>query len=262
MKCAHSILARRGLFLGLWSAFVLFSTLPPDIVDAAEEAVEFEKAAALRIEGKNRRAIEAFDRILSVYPDHVAALVQKGAALEDQGKWKEAVKIYRDALEIDPNNASASRNLQQLLSNRMMDTPLACPNPVKESLINRGLEALEGTDFERARQVFTLSRGLLPDDPRPLFYQAFTLEKQGKIHEALEVYEKTVEAFPDYTPARIQRIICLLASGERKLAQREAQKAREVLRDSPEARALRTVVKEPPPLGSDAPTQKPGEKSQ
>jgi len=260
MKRRHSILTRLSLFLGLWSAFILLSPLPPCAVDAAEEAVEFEKAAALRIEGKNRRAIEAFDRVLSVYPDHVAALVQKGAALEDQGKWKEAVTTYRHALELDPNNVAASRNLQNLLSARMMDTPLAGSVPAKEELINSGLEALEAKDFQRAMQVFNLSRGLFPEDPRPLFYQGLTLENQGKIQEALELYGKTVEAFPDYVAARVQRTICLLSSGDRKLAQRETQKAREALRGRPELRALGRVVNGPPVSGSDGPTRRLEEK--
>jgi tetratricopeptide (TPR) repeat protein len=261
MSC-YTVLMRYSLFIGLWSALILLSPLLPNPGHAAEEAVEFEKAAALRIEGKNRRAVEAFDRILSVYPDHVAALVQKGAALEDQGKWKEAVKIYRRALEIDPKNVSASRNLRQLLSSKMMDTPLSGPSPAKEDLINRGLEALEKRDFQRAAETFTLSRGLSPDDPRPLFYLGFSLEKQGKIREALQAYGKTIEVFPDYLAARVQRTICLISSGDRKLAQQEIQKAGEILRDSLELRALRRVLNGPSSRKSGELIQGPGAEDQ
>ncbi|MBI4964243.1 MAG: tetratricopeptide repeat protein [Desulfomonile tiedjei] len=224
--------------------------------------MEFEKAAAFRIEGKNQRAVEAFDRVLSVYPDHVAALVQKGAALEDQGKWKEAAKTYRQALEFDPENLAANRNLQQLLSSKMMDTPLGGATPAKEDLINSGLEALEARDFHRALEIFGLSSGLFPEDPRTLFYQAYTFEKQGKLQEALEIYAKTAETFPDHAAARIHRVICLLALGDRKLAQKEAQRARELLKDSLEVRALGRVTNGPWPSGSDAQTLKQWDKGQ
>ncbi len=261
MKCRRSIIIKHSLFLGFWSAFVLLSPLPPEPGHAAEEAVEFEKAAALRVEGKNGRAVEAFDRLLAVYPDHVAALVHKGAALEDQGKWKEAVKAYRQALELDPHNVSANRNLQQLLSVRMMDTPLAGPHPAREDLIDIGLEALEAQNFQRAMELFSLSRGLSPDDPRPLFYQGFTLEKQGKIQEALRFYETTTETFPDYQVARIQRVICLFSFGDRQLAQREAQKANEMPRACPELRALGRVINGASASGSDRPAQRSGDTS-
>jgi len=254
------MLMKPKLFLGFWCACLIVSVLRAAAVDAAEEPVEFERATALRIEGKNRRAAEAFERILAVYPDHVAALVQKGAALEDQGKWKDAAQTYRQALKLDPENVSASRNLQQLLSSRMMDTPLGCPNPAKEDLINSGLRALEEKDLNRAIEVFSLSKGLFPDDPRPTFYWACTLEKQGKVREALELYEKTVQHFPDYAPAWAHKIISLLSSGDRKLAQKETEKAREALSDSPELRALVGLVGGAGSYGPDPTTDKSGNK--
>jgi tetratricopeptide (TPR) repeat protein len=219
---------------------------------AAGEVTDFEKGLTLRIEGKNAQAIEAFKRVLADSPTHVRAFVQMGAALEDQGKWKEAVQAYRRALEIDPRDGSAIRNLAQLVSSRSMDTPIQAPNPSKEDLLRNGLRALESKDFDKASQTFRLSRGLFPADPRPLFYSAFTLEQQGKLSAAIALYERSVESFPDYIPARINLIVALISAGDREKAGAQAQKALDIMPDNPRVRYLARLLGKASPLESKA----------
>lgn len=204
----------------------------------AQELSDYEKGVALRIEGKNAQALEAFRKVLADSPGYVRALVQMGAVLEDQGKWKEAAQAYRRALEVDPRDGSAIRNLAQLGSSRSMDTPIQAPNPSKEDLLRRGLQALESKDFDKASEIFRLSRGLFPNDPRPLFYSAFTLESRGKISAAIALYKRSVESFPDYIPARINLIVALISAGDRAKAGGQAQKALDIMPDNPRARYL------------------------
>ena len=208
----------------------------------AEEGSDFEKGVALRIEGKNAQAVEAFKKVLADSPTHVRALVQMGAALEDQGKRKEAAKVYRRALEVDPGDDSAIRNLAQLASSRSMDTPIHAPNPSKEDLLRNGLQALESKDFDKASKIFRLSRGLFPNDPRPVFYSAITLEQQGKIAAAIALYERSVESFPDNISARINLIVALISAGDREKAGGQAQKALDVMPDNPRVRYLARLL--------------------
>jgi tetratricopeptide (TPR) repeat protein len=214
----------------------------------AQEAPDFEKGVALRIEGKNAQAVEAFKKVLAVSPAHVRALVQMGAALEDQGRWKEAIQSYRRALEVDPRDGSAVRNLAQLASSRSMDTPIQVPNPTREYLLRTGLQALEAKDFDKASEIFRLSRGLLPNDPRPLLYAAITQEHKGKIAAAIALYEKSVEIFPDYIPARVNLIVALISSGYKEKAGNQAQKALEMMPDNPRVRYLARLLGKADPL--------------
>ncbi|MGB6067149.1 MAG: tetratricopeptide repeat protein [Desulfomonilaceae bacterium] len=212
---------------------------------ASEEPLDFDKGVALRIEGKSAQAVTAFKKVLAVSPTHVRALVQMGAALEDQRKWKEAAQAYRRALEVNPLDGSAVRNLAQLASSRSMVTPIPAQNPSKEDLIRNGLQALEAKDFHKAAEICRLCRGLFPSDPRPLFYAAITLERQGRSRAAIALYERSVEVFPDYLPSRINLIIALISAGDRENAGKLAQKTLELVPDNPRVLYLDRLLGRP-----------------
>jgi len=219
-------------------AVTLFFAAGSHWLAAGEELPDYDKGLAYRLEGKNRQAVEAFDRALAADPLNVKALIQKGAALEDRGKWKLAVQAYRQALTIDPNNRIARRNLGQLLSLRLITSLPEGSNPVCEDLINKGLLSLQRGELSRAAEVFCLAHGLSSNDPRPAFFWALTLEEQGKKPEAGALYRKTVESFPDYVPARINLIISLLGSGQTGEAVQEARKA---VTDFPESHEIKAL---------------------
>lgn len=212
---------------------------------ASEEPLDFDNGVALRIEGKSAQAVSAFKKVLVVSPTNVRALVQMGAALEDQGKWKEAAQAYRRALEVNPNDGPAVRNLAQLASSHSMITPIQTPNPSKEDLIREGLQALEARNFHKASEIFRLSRGLFPKDPRPSFYAAITLERQGKSRAAIALYQRNVEAFPDYIPARINLIVAMISAGDRENAGKLAQKALELVPNNPRVLYLARLLGSP-----------------
>lgn len=206
---------------------------------AAEEQSEFQRGLALRMEGKNAQAVEAFGKVPADSPEYVRALVQKGAALEDMGKKREASNTYERALKMDPLNSSAAHNLAQLNSVGMTEGAVQAPNPAKEDLVRNGLRALDAGDFKKALEVFRLLRGLLPGDPRPLFYSALTMERQGNLNGAISLYGRTVESFPDYVPARINHILAFLAAGDREGA---VSHCRIALENSPDNRRLRSLA--------------------
>jgi tetratricopeptide (TPR) repeat protein len=201
----------------------------------AEEPKEFEKALALRSAGKNALASEALKKCIVQWPQHVRAYVHLGGILEDQGKWKDAANAYRSALEIDPGDTSAIRNLEQLISARTVDGPLPAQNPFREDLMRTGLHELEGRNYLKALEIFRLLRGFFPDDPRPLFYSAEALERQGQASHAIVLYERIVQLFPDFGPARVNLIVALLSKGDRNTAARQVQEALSVM---PENRRL------------------------
>ena len=52
-------------------------------------------------------AIEYFDRVLAIDPNHVGALIIKGLALDRLARSEEAIEYFDTALAIDPNHVGA-----------------------------------------------------------------------------------------------------------------------------------------------------------
>jgi len=60
--------------------------------------------------GKYQEAIDLFDKILQIVPEHENSLNNKGAVLLKLEKYEEAIELYNRILEIDPDNVSAIGN--------------------------------------------------------------------------------------------------------------------------------------------------------
>ena len=68
------------------------------------------KGLALYHLGKHEEAINQYDKILDLEPNHVNTLINKGLALDHLGNFEEALVYYDKALEIEPNNSLAMNN--------------------------------------------------------------------------------------------------------------------------------------------------------
>jgi tetratricopeptide (TPR) repeat protein len=62
-------------------------------------------------QGRYEEAIEYFDRVLIIDPNHVGALIINGLALDSLGRSEEAIEYYDTALDIDPNYVDALYNI-------------------------------------------------------------------------------------------------------------------------------------------------------
>jgi len=224
----------------LWTGLILFFLQPHP--QAAGENPEFKEGIALRVRGKNSLSVDAFNRAIAASPRHSEALVQKGAALEDMGKLKEAETCYRRALHLDPANASAGRNLDQLVASRNINIPVKAPCRSVEILMRKGLQALESGQFDKALRTFEVLAGLLPRDPRPDLYSALTWERSGRRKTAQAVYRKMIRVFPLYSPARVNLVLSLLESGDRDGAVKEARAALARVPADPRVRCLARLL--------------------
>jgi Flp pilus assembly protein TadD len=227
--------------LMLFTAILLFLLMGMSH-STADEPADLAKAMQLRIERKNREAVDAFSKVLDASPNNAGALVQLGAALEDLGKWKEAEAAYRKALDVEPDNSSAKRNLDQLISGRTISAAVKLPRPSHEILMKKGLRALENKDFESAVLAFRLLRGFLPDDPRPLFYSAIVFERSGQAKQAESAYREALKAFPNFVGARVNLVILFLKAGDEKAAAREARAALEAFPSDSRIRYLARML--------------------
>jgi tetratricopeptide (TPR) repeat protein len=79
----------------------------------------YSKGVKLLRRGKYQEAIECFDKVLEIDPNHADALTNKagalnnmGVALQKQGWYQEAMNYYNKALKIIPDFDIALRNAQ------------------------------------------------------------------------------------------------------------------------------------------------------
>jgi len=220
----------------------LFFVLHLFFAAAADDPPDFKRGVALRSERRDTEAIDAFRKVLAASPNHVESLVHMGASFEDLGDPKAAERAYRAALEREPDNAAARRNLGQLLASRDIHAVSTGPKASEELLINKGLSDLERNEFEAALAAFRLLRGFNPDDPRPLFYTALVWERRGEPDRARAAYQQAVQAFPGYAPVRVNFVVFLVESGDRKAASREAHAAVEAIPGDPRVRYLARML--------------------
>ncbi|MEW6348787.1 MAG: tetratricopeptide repeat protein [Thermodesulfobacteriota bacterium] len=198
--------------LGKFAPILVFLLM--QTVVGADDVSEFERGIALRIEGKPRKAVEALRKVRPGSADYLRAQVQIGACLEDLGNPKEAEKTYLGVLAVDPYYGSAKRNLEHLTLVKTLKTPVSGAHPARESILHTGLRALEAKDYARALEIFRMSRGLVPKDPRPLFYSALTMERQGFFTEARALYESVLRNDHTFVPARVNLVVLLLERGD------------------------------------------------
>lgn len=220
---------------------------------SAQEVSAIEEGLALRNEGKNRQALEAFSRVSPSSPDYVRALVLKGAALEDLGRPDDAEEAYEMALKMDPRHGPAQRNINQLRGSRSIYVPVKGRHPSKEILFQKGVEELEKEEFQAALNTFRLLRSLFPRDPRMRLYCALTWDRWGEVQRAVEIYRRIVEDFPEYEPARVNLIIALIRAGDRPAAVKQTRSALEKMPDNHRIKWLARLLGEP---GNGPPTEK------
>ena len=71
---------------------------------------------ALKDQGKLEKAIEAYEKVISIKPNYADAYNNMGNALKDQGKLEEAIKAYEKVLAIKPDYADAYSNMGKTLN--------------------------------------------------------------------------------------------------------------------------------------------------
>ncbi len=58
-------------------------------------------------QGRYEEAIEYFDRVLAIDPNHIGALIIKGLAFDRLARSEEAIEYFDRVLAIDPNHIGA-----------------------------------------------------------------------------------------------------------------------------------------------------------
>jgi tetratricopeptide (TPR) repeat protein len=166
----------------------------------------FSRALALQNLGRHREALEAFDRLLGLDPDHATGALRRGLSLAALGRAAEARRIYREAIRRNPAypvprvflanlevKAGAPGEARAVLEAGLRDAP---GDPVLwNRLVHLGLETSEPA---RAAEDAWAALRACPQGGDGLWHRlvAVTLLKQGAKEPAAAVIRAGLAAFP------------------------------------------------------------------
>ncbi len=95
----------------------------------------FDEGVAAQASGDAAKAQGAFEKVLTIFPQHVSANVNLAVALAQQKEWVKATERLNTALAAEPNNADANANLAWVLAEQHL-WPQALQAALKATRIN------------------------------------------------------------------------------------------------------------------------------
>jgi spermidine synthase len=155
--------------------------------------------------GDRSRAKELLKRALSVRPQDAEALHHMGLILLDEGAFVPALDALRNAAELDPDNDGVLAafadalvaNDRYLEALTVLDTILARRSEDFDSRFKRTVIVLNhGTPEDKKGALIGLTRAY-PRFPQGYGWLGRLHEESGEPEEALAVYGKMVELFPE-----------------------------------------------------------------
>jgi len=174
-----------------------------DVVSDNSATVRFNLAQALLEAGLPRAAVEELapdmEGDAADAPADPEVWAVYGTALAGAGRFELAREALARALELDAEQPLALRTLRRLEERAEVapGTSEALP-PEARAAFDRGLTHLEQGRNEQAATELRIAYDATPGEtPLLAFYLANALQRDGRVAEALELYDEVVEAFPE-----------------------------------------------------------------
>ena len=155
------------------------------------------------------KAIEAYNKSISLKPDFVDPYYNMGNALKDQGKLNQAIAAYNKALSFKPNHFKAYSNIGLVLQDQgKPDEAIAAYNKsislnpdYAEAYNNLGLTLQYQGKLDEAIEAYNKALSLKPDYAETYNNLGAVLQDQRKLDEAIETYNKALSLKPDFAEA-------------------------------------------------------------
>ena len=126
-------------------------------------------------EGKVNIALELYNQILKIDPNHSRALNNIAVIFSDSKDYQKAISSYEKAIEINPNFADAHYNL--------------------------GVIFMKLKDYQKAKNSYEKTIEIDPNYAKAHNNQGNTFKKLGENQKALSCFEKAIKANPNYIDA-------------------------------------------------------------
>lgn len=197
--------------------------------------VDLQLAMFYNVEGRPRKAIELFSKVLAKEPQHFVALRGRADALLSVGKQAEAIADYETALKVRPDDPGVLNNLAWVLAT----SPDASLRNGKRS-IELATKACEVTDYKQAHILSTLAAGYA---------------ETGDFQTAIKWSQKAVELGSEDQKEALAKELASYQAGQ---PVRELQNTPEA--EEPKLPTLKSPEK--PVTPAEKPAEKPGAKAE
>lgn len=147
-------------------------------------------------EGKDRQAIEAYQKAVSLNPQYSDALLRLGALKSAQGDQDGAVKALTKVIQLDPKNKEAKSVLGAVYG-------------------RQGVGLLEQGKNAEAAKALQLAVANNPDDDAALTNLGVALGAQGDLNLAVQAFQKAIRANPANDTAHYNLGFTYLSAGNK-----------------------------------------------
>ncbi len=170
----------------------------------------------------NEAALLGFDRVLSLDPQNLRAMIYRGDALAELKRFREALAAYEQAVKLDPNSAEAWSHLGDLQHEmkrpqaalESWDKALAInPNDI-QTWIHRGVAlGLQLQRWDEALATWEKALELDRHDSDIWFRRGVALASLERWQEAIDSWERALELNPYFRDAWINKGVALQKLG-------------------------------------------------
>jgi Tfp pilus assembly protein PilF len=172
--------------------------------------------------GNLDKAIDSYNKALSLKPDYAEAYSNMGLALQDQGNLDKAIDSYNKALSLKPDYAEAYNNMGVALQDQgnldkaieSYNKALSLKPDYPKAYNNMGLALQDQGKHDEAIEVYNKALSLKPDYAEAYNNMGLALQDQGKLDKAIESYNKALSLKPDYAEAYSNMGVALQDQGK------------------------------------------------
>lgn len=172
-----------------------------------------------RVAGRTREAADAYDRALTIDPDHEDALYYAGATHLRLGNAVRARDLWRHLVEVNPSSARAHHQLGDLYL--CLDYPDVVDLSAAEVEFRRALAinqeetgpllqlaevAMAGARWDEASTLLSTLLTSNPESQPAIFYRGFLAWRDGRPVEALDNY-RAARALSERTAAAPSQLV-------------------------------------------------------
>ncbi len=187
------------------------------------------------------KALECWERVIKKFPENLDARIQKGNILIELTEFDGAEDVFKAAANLWPDSPQPLQGLVRVAT-RFQQWPKAlklCNEIIKRfpqdlnARMQKGNILISFAEFDNAEDVFKAAANLWPNSPQPLEGLASIAKRRQHWLEALKLWEKVIEKFPENLNPRIQKGRTLIKLGEFDKAESVFKEAANLWPDSP-----------------------------
>lgn len=198
----------------------------PPVIQPLDEPLDvngwFNRGVEQLEAGDDRAALNAFNRVIELEPNHAGAWMNRGNALFNLEQAEDALSAYDRAIELRPDDgfswgarADALYDLERIdeaLISWNKSLELKPDNP--EVWYNKGLAlGINLGQWDEALTSLEQAIALNSNDVQFWFYRGIALSSLNQLEEALASWDKVLEMKPDFRDAWINKGVVLQKLG-------------------------------------------------